>query len=81
MIPTISSFVTLEENVLPGGFGEGVMDALARMGIEVPVFPMGVPDRFIGHGTVAEQLEECALSTLQISRRIIARFQALEARA
>ena len=73
--------VTLEENVLPGGFGEGVMDALARMGIEVPVFPMGVPDRFIGHGTVAEQLEECALSTLQISRRIIARFQALEARA
>ena len=71
--------VTLEENVLPGGFGEGVMDALANAGVSVPVFPMGVPDRFIGHGTVAQQLEDCGLSAIQIPRRILARLQGMEA--
>ena len=73
--------VTLEENVLPGGFGEGVMDALARAGLNVPVFAMGVPDRFIGHGTIEQQMEDCGLGPMQIPQRIFARFQSLEAQA
>ena len=39
--------VTVEENVLAGGFGEGVLDALSRAGIETPTLCLGVPDRFI----------------------------------
>ena len=69
--------VTVEENVLMGGFGEGVMDALARRGVETPVLPLGIPDRFIAHASVEEQLEACGLSVYQIAARIQKRFQAL----
>ena len=62
--------VTVEENVLAGGFGEGVLDALASAGMEVPVLTLGVPDRFIAQGTVAQQTVECGLDALSIARRI-----------
>ena len=62
--------VTVEENVLAGGFGEGVLDALASAGMDVPVLTLGVPDRFIAQGTVAQQTVECGLDALSIARRI-----------
>ena len=44
--------VTIEENVLMGGFGSAVLEALADMGInDVPVKRLGLPDRFIEHGS------------------------------
>ena len=62
--------VTVEENVLSGGFGEGVLEALARAGIQRPVLTLGVPDRFIPHATVQQQLEECGLTPLKIAEAI-----------
>jgi len=70
--------VTVEENVLAGGFGEGVLDALASMGLDVPVLTLGVPDRFIAQATVAQQTAECALDALSIARRIRERLSAAE---
>lgn len=70
--------VTVEENVLAGGFGEGVLDALAAAGIDRPVLTLGVPDRFIRHGIVAEQLRECGLDSLSIARRIAERLRKTE---
>ena len=67
--------VTIEENVLAGGFGEGVLDALTRLGIDRPVLTLGVPDRFIEHARVSEQLEMCGLNAVEISRRILRRWQ------
>ena len=69
--------VTVEENVLAGGFGEGVLDALASMGIDVPVLTLGVPDRFIAQATVAQQTAECGLDALSIARRISERLKEL----
>ena len=67
--------VTVEENVLAGGFGEGVLDALASAGMDVPVLTLGVPDRFIAQGTVAQQTVECGLDALSIARRIDQRLK------
>lgn len=62
--------VTAEENVLAGGFGEGVLDILARKGVSTPVLTLGVPDRYVEHATVDQQLEECGLSAGAIARQV-----------
>ena len=69
--------VTVEENVLAGGFGEGVLDILENAGFERPVMTLGVPDRFIGHASVREQLDACGLSAGKLSERILERYIAL----
>ena len=43
--------LTLEENVLMGGFGSGVMELLSKEEISIPVKSMGIPDTFITHGS------------------------------
>ena len=65
--------VTVEENVLAGGFGEGVLDALAKAGVDRPVLTLGVPDRFVAHATVSQQLEKCGLTALGISNSVMKR--------
>ncbi len=47
-------FVTVEENVLMGGFGSAVMEALEQEGLHhVRVHRIGLPDTFIEHGSQA----------------------------
>ena len=53
--------VTLEENAVAGGAGAGVAEALAELGLAVPVLHLGLPDVFIEHGDPARMLAECGL--------------------
>lgn len=47
--------VTVEENVLSGGFGSAVLELLANRGITgVSVKRLGIPDEFVEHATQAE---------------------------
>jgi 1-deoxy-D-xylulose-5-phosphate synthase len=46
--------VTLEENVLAGGFGSAVLELLCEAGVNVPVLRIGLPDKFIEQGSQAE---------------------------
>ena len=66
--------VTVEENVLAGGFGEGVLDALAGMNLSVPMLALGVPNRYIPQATVAEQTRDCELDPYSIARRVYERL-------
>ena len=66
--------VTVEENYVSGGFGEGVLEILAEEAVGVPVLTLGVPGRFVPHATVEQQLEACGLSAQRIARRIQKRF-------
>jgi 1-deoxy-D-xylulose-5-phosphate synthase len=51
----IKTFVTLEDDVIYGGFGAGVLEALSRCGIsDVSVKLHGLPDEFIEQGSPAE---------------------------
>ena len=72
--------VTVEENVLAGGFGEGVLGILGRAGIPTPVLTLGVPNRFISHATIEQQLVECRLTAEDIARRIQKRYAQIEGR-
>ena len=58
---THSLIVTVEDNVLIGGFGSQVLECLASEGIEKEVLCLGIPDRFIHQGSVDKLREELGL--------------------
>ena len=53
--------VTIEENVVMGGAGSAVLEALQRNRIKAAVLQLGLPDRFVDHGDSALQLKSCGL--------------------
>ena len=67
--------MTVEENSVVGGFGEGVMHLLNEKNISTDCMLLGVPDRFIAHGTIEEQMIECGLNAYGIARSIMKRLR------
>jgi len=73
----IPRIITVEDHVTAGGFGSAVVEMLADEGLTgVEVRRLGVPDRFIPHGTQDELRKICgfdkdaiAQATLQMARR------------
>ncbi len=43
--------VTIEENSIIGGFGSAVLEIISRNGSTVPTLLIGIPDRFVEHGS------------------------------
>jgi 1-deoxy-D-xylulose-5-phosphate synthase len=71
----IKRVVTVEENVLSGGFGSGVMRLLQESGISnVQVINIGIPDRFIEHGAQAFLRAKYGLDTEGIVKRTLKLF-------
>jgi 1-deoxy-D-xylulose-5-phosphate synthase len=71
--------ITLEENAIPGGAGEAVNACLAANDVRVAVRNIGLPDRFIGHGSRSDQLADARLdadSLLADIREILAEREA-----
>ena len=66
--------VTIEENVVQGGAGSAVAESLARMGLQLPVLHLGLPDRFVEHGDPGVLQRDCGLDADGVLRAIRARF-------
>ncbi|HSN20495.1 MAG TPA: 1-deoxy-D-xylulose-5-phosphate synthase [Usitatibacter sp.] len=62
--------VTVEENVVAGGAGSAVEEALADVGLAVPVLALGLPDRFVEHGDHAQLLADCGLDASGIAKSV-----------
>jgi deoxyxylulose-5-phosphate synthase len=45
------ALITVEENAVMGGAGSAVGEVLAAAGVQVPTLHLGIPDRFIEHGS------------------------------
>jgi 1-deoxy-D-xylulose-5-phosphate synthase len=45
------ALITIEENAIQGGAGSAVCELLAAEGLQVPLLQLGIPDRFIEHGS------------------------------
>ena len=73
---THDAFVTVEENVVMGGAGSGVAEALAELGLVVPMLHLGLPDRFLDHGDPAQIFADCGLDARGIAAAVEARFPA-----
>ena len=67
--------VTVEENVLAGGFGSAVLEALAEAGMEdVSVHRIGFPDSFIEHSTADAQRRRLELDADGIAQQVLRAF-------
>ncbi len=67
--------VTIEENVLAGGFGSAVLEALSDAGVEgVTVRRIGMPDSFVEHGTAADQRRQLQLDADGIVQQVLDMF-------
>ena len=63
--------VTMEENVLRGGFGEAVADYYMTKGLPVFVKHVGIPDVFVEHGYVARLKQSMGMDPWAISANIL----------
>ncbi len=75
--------VTIEENVLPGGFGSGVLEHLEdsfaeRPGERARVLRIGLPDRYVTHGKPALLREEVGLTGESVAERVLAALRSGE---
>ncbi|MEZ5498904.1 MAG: 1-deoxy-D-xylulose-5-phosphate synthase [Steroidobacteraceae bacterium] len=64
------ALVCLEENVIAGGAGSAIAEFLAARDIQVPLLMLGVPDRFIEHGSRQSCLIEAGLDLASLRNRI-----------
>ncbi|MGI8596013.1 MAG: 1-deoxy-D-xylulose-5-phosphate synthase [Thermoleophilaceae bacterium] len=64
--------VTVEENVLSGGFGAAVVEALVDRDVagEARILRIGLPDRYVTHGKPAVLREEVGLTPESVARRV-----------
>ncbi|HHF0508830.1 TPA: 1-deoxy-D-xylulose-5-phosphate synthase [Vibrio antiquarius] len=65
------ALVTLEENVIAGGAGAGVVEFMMKDKIIKPVLNLGLPDEFIHQGTQDELHEELGLDAKGIEQSIL----------
>jgi 1-deoxy-D-xylulose-5-phosphate synthase len=75
--------VTVEENVLPGGFGSAVLEHLEdsfadRPGERARVMRVGLPDRYVTHGKPALLREEAGLTGESVAERVLAALRSGE---
>ena len=75
--PEIRGLVTLEENMLAGGFGSAVLEALSDAGVLLPVRRFGIGDTFVEQGTREELLELCGLTAPQVAEGVKTFLRAL----
>lgn len=63
--------VTMEENVLSGGFGEKVIDYVNEQSLDVRVLPIGIPDEYVEHGNVDILKAEIGIDADTICNKIL----------
>ena len=70
---------TLEDGTVVGGFGSAVLECMAEEGLAAPVLRLGLPDAYVGHGTVSELFAELGLDARGIADAVAGRLAALRA--
>lgn len=69
-----SLIVTIEENVLCGGFGEQVTEYVSAQGLPVKVLNLALPDDYIEHGSVDVLRREVLLDAPSMMKRIVTAY-------
>ena len=64
--------VTMEDNVLAGGFGAAVMERFADVGLTKPVTSIGVPDHFLPFGSPGDVMEHAGMDADSVLNRVLA---------
>jgi 1-deoxy-D-xylulose-5-phosphate synthase len=63
--------VTVEDGVILGGFGSAVLEFMAEKGNSAKVKILGIPDKFIEHGTLEDLYRECKIDSKGIVNTVL----------
>ncbi len=63
--------VTIEDGVIQGGFGSAVLEFMAANNFQAKVKLLGIPDKFIEHGTPEDLYRECGIDARGITNSVI----------
>jgi len=62
--------ITVEDGVIDGGFGSAIAEYFASSDKKLSIVRLGVPDRFVEHGTQEELYRECGFDSDGIIRTV-----------
>lgn len=65
--------VTLEDNVLRGGYGETLASKYQNKGYKFLNF--GIDDKFVSHGKVSELRKDCGIDAKSIAKKVLAEIE------
>ena len=72
LLRRVPRLITVEDHVIAGGFGSALIEFLAEEGITgVEIRRLGVPDRFIPHGTQDELRKLCGFDKDAIAQTVL----------
>jgi 1-deoxy-D-xylulose-5-phosphate synthase len=63
--------VTVEDGVIQGGFGSAVLEFMAANNFSATVKLLGIPDKFIEHGTPEDLYRECGIDAKGITTAVL----------
>lgn len=66
--------ITLENGTVKGGFGSAILEFAAAHQYTTPIKTIGVPDRFIEHGTVEELEKICGIDSESLAQLLVSEY-------
>ena len=64
-------FVTMEENVASGGYGEKVRSYIGEKKLDADVLSIAIPDQFVTHGSCDQLFKELCIDAQSIAEKIL----------
>ena len=67
--------ITIEDGCIQGGMGSAILEFAARNNYLKKIINLGVPDKFIQHGSPDKQRKECGIDSENITKVIVKNFK------
>ncbi len=67
--------ITVEDGTIIGGLGSAIIEFMVENGYQAQVKKLGVPDRFVDHGTQTELIHECGFDKKGMMNTALSMFQ------
>jgi 1-deoxy-D-xylulose-5-phosphate synthase len=72
----VGHVVTLEDNVVAGGFGSAVFELFSRAGLTKAITTIGVPEGFLPHGSPGDVMELAGMDPESVLGRVLVALDA-----
>ena len=63
--------VTIEDGIIQGGFGSAILEYMASKNIKTEIKLLGIPDKFVEHGTPEDLYHECGIDVKGITNSVL----------
>ncbi len=65
------TIITVEDGTVKGGFGSAVLEFMVEQGYSNKIKILGIPDKFIDHGTTEDLYKECGIDAKGIKNSVL----------